>query len=214
VPISIPESLVIALSPILSSSSRTFVELTLVNWRRPWGSRRLDFVIRAGFFKFFCRQDQQILRLPTTEAVRSIQQNLSSTSAIVYIVKIFTASSSRIVEFIQVDGSLEPRKSIYMLLQWFQSTSEDRVLQESTKMGSSAMIGSTRSNLYKVKSKKKKQSVAFCFGWFPSKFFGAIKSDPRPDWSQIRTRTGTGQHQIKLVTIHPSCLTPCTWRYT
>jgi hypothetical protein len=32
VPISIPESLVVALPPILSPSSRTFVELTLVNW--------------------------------------------------------------------------------------------------------------------------------------------------------------------------------------
>jgi hypothetical protein len=41
------------ISPILSPSSRTFVELTLVNWRRPWGSRRLDFVIRAGSFNFF-----------------------------------------------------------------------------------------------------------------------------------------------------------------
>jgi hypothetical protein len=50
VPISIPESLVVALPPILSPSSRTFVELTLVNWRRPWGARRLDFVIRAGSF--------------------------------------------------------------------------------------------------------------------------------------------------------------------
>jgi hypothetical protein len=53
VPISIPESLVVALPPILSPSSRTFVELTLVNWRRPWGARRLDFVIRAGSFNFF-----------------------------------------------------------------------------------------------------------------------------------------------------------------
>jgi hypothetical protein len=52
VPISIPESLVVALPPILSPSSRTFVELTLVNWRRPWGARRLDFVIRAGSFNF------------------------------------------------------------------------------------------------------------------------------------------------------------------
>jgi hypothetical protein len=40
------------LSPDLSPSSRTFVELTLVNWHRPWGSRRLDFVIRAGSFNF------------------------------------------------------------------------------------------------------------------------------------------------------------------
>jgi hypothetical protein len=52
VPISIPESLVVALPPILSPSFRTFVELTLVNWRRPWGPRRLDFVIRAGSFNF------------------------------------------------------------------------------------------------------------------------------------------------------------------
>jgi hypothetical protein len=67
VPISIPESLVVALPPILSPSSRTFVELTLVNWRRPWGSRRLDFVIRTGSFHFSiekiskfcgCRQQQ------------------------------------------------------------------------------------------------------------------------------------------------------------
>jgi hypothetical protein len=52
VPISIPESLVVALPPILSPSSRTFAELTLVNWRRLWGSRRLDFVIWAGSFNF------------------------------------------------------------------------------------------------------------------------------------------------------------------
>jgi hypothetical protein len=53
VPISLPESLVVALPPIQSSSSKTFAELTLVNWRRPWGSQRLDFVIQAGFFNFF-----------------------------------------------------------------------------------------------------------------------------------------------------------------
>jgi hypothetical protein len=85
VPISIPESLVIALPPILSPSSRTFVELTLVNWRRPWGSRRLDFVIWAGSFnfsigdiiKFFLHhQDQQILRLRT--AARRIDQSSTS----------------------------------------------------------------------------------------------------------------------------------------
>jgi hypothetical protein len=85
-------------------STRTFVELTLVNWRRTWGSRRLDFVIRAGSFNFFRRQYQQILRLPTA-TTRSLQQNSSSTSAIIYIVKIFTASSSKIVEFVQIDGS-------------------------------------------------------------------------------------------------------------
>jgi hypothetical protein len=122
VPISIPESLVVALPPILSPSSRTFVELTLVNWRRPWGSRRLDFVIWAGSFnfsigdisKFFLyHQDQQILRLPTTEAVRSIQQNLSSTSAIIYIVKIFNASPSRIINFVQVDRSRTTRENQY-----------------------------------------------------------------------------------------------------
>jgi hypothetical protein len=69
VPISISESLVVALPPILSPSSRTFIELALINWRRPWGSRRLDFVIRAGSFKFFidkiskffgCRQQQTV----------------------------------------------------------------------------------------------------------------------------------------------------------
>jgi hypothetical protein len=38
----------------------------------------------------------------------------SSTSVIVYIVKIFKASSSRIVEFVQIDGSWDKsRKSIY-----------------------------------------------------------------------------------------------------
>jgi hypothetical protein len=87
------------------------------------GIAATGFGIRAGSFnssigdisKFFLyRQDQQIRRLPTTEAVRSIQQNLSSISAIVYIVKIFKASSSRIVEFVQIDGSQDKsRKSIY-----------------------------------------------------------------------------------------------------
>jgi hypothetical protein len=88
------------------------------------GSAATGFGIRAGSFnssigdisKFFLyHQDQQIRRLPTTEAVRSIQQNLSSTSTIVYIVKIFTTLSSRIVKFIEVDRSLVelpmPRKS-------------------------------------------------------------------------------------------------------
>jgi hypothetical protein len=103
VPISIPESLVVAFSPILSPSSRTFVELTLVNWRRPWGARRLDFVIRAGSFYFFRRQDQQILRLPAV--ARSLPQNSSSTSIVIYIVKIFNASPSRIIVFVQIDGS-------------------------------------------------------------------------------------------------------------
>jgi hypothetical protein len=70
-PISIPESLVIDLPSILSPSSRTFVELTLVNWRQPWRSRRLDFVIQAGSFNFFRRQDQQILRLPTAASTGS-----------------------------------------------------------------------------------------------------------------------------------------------
>jgi hypothetical protein len=86
VSISIPESLVVALPPILSPSSRTFVELTLVNWRRPWGSRRLDFVIRAGSFNLFinkinkfygCRQQQQpnrvnrSIRFGSTSSTRS-----------------------------------------------------------------------------------------------------------------------------------------------
>jgi hypothetical protein len=66
----------------LSPSTRIFVELPLVNWRRPWGSRRLDFVIRAGSInfsigdisKFFLHhQDQQISRLPVA-AARSLQQ--------------------------------------------------------------------------------------------------------------------------------------------
>jgi hypothetical protein len=36
-------------SPILSPSSRTFVELTLVNWRQPWGSRvRDDWILSSG----------------------------------------------------------------------------------------------------------------------------------------------------------------------
>jgi hypothetical protein len=80
VPISILESLVVALPPILSPLSRTFAELTLINWRRPWGSRRLDFVIRAGSFNFLHRQNQQILWLPT--AVRSL---LVGSSATIYI---------------------------------------------------------------------------------------------------------------------------------
>jgi hypothetical protein len=83
VPISIPESLVVTLPPIPSPSSRIFVELTLVNWRRPWGSRRLDFVIQAGSFKFFHHEDQQILRL-LTAAARS-HQVVVSTSANFFI---------------------------------------------------------------------------------------------------------------------------------
>jgi hypothetical protein len=69
-------------------------------------SAKIFYIIKVN--KFRGCQGQQSDRF---------KQNLSSTSAIVYIVKIFTASSSRIVEFIQVDGSMEPRKSIYMLLQ-------------------------------------------------------------------------------------------------
>jgi hypothetical protein len=61
----------------------------------------------------FHRQDQQISRLPRA-AVRLLQQNSSSTSVIIYIVKIFKTSSSRIVEFVQVDGLRDKsRKSIY-----------------------------------------------------------------------------------------------------
>jgi hypothetical protein len=84
------------ISPILSPSFRTFVELTLVNWRRPWGSRRLDFIIRAGSFnfsigdisKFFLhRQDQQILRLPTAAA--TISHRLESARSLIIIGKIF-----------------------------------------------------------------------------------------------------------------------------
>jgi hypothetical protein len=45
----------------------------------------LPSAISANFF--YIIKINKILRLPTTEAVRSIQQNLSSTSAIVYIVK-------------------------------------------------------------------------------------------------------------------------------
>jgi hypothetical protein len=36
-------------SPILSPSSRTFVELALVNWRRPWGLWALESWIRWLF---------------------------------------------------------------------------------------------------------------------------------------------------------------------
>jgi hypothetical protein len=47
-------------------------------------------------------------------AIRPLRQNSSPTSAIVYIVKIFTASSSKIVEFIQIDRPRnKSRKLIY-----------------------------------------------------------------------------------------------------
>jgi hypothetical protein len=125
----------------------TFVELTLVNWHRPWGSRRLDFVIRAGSFNFFCRQDQQILRLPTAAAARSLQQNSSSTSTIIYIIKIFTASSSKIVKFVQINGSLDEfltsRKSnlIQAETRWKVFIEKQHTQQVSTSLPSRIAMG-------------------------------------------------------------------------
>jgi hypothetical protein len=39
------------ISPILSPSSRKFVELTLINWRRPWGPGCWNHEF-DGFFAF------------------------------------------------------------------------------------------------------------------------------------------------------------------
>jgi hypothetical protein len=69
------------------------------------GIAATGFCYPGGILQIFSSTRSAILQLPTTEAVRSIQQNVSSTSAIVYIVKIFTASPSRIINFVQVDGS-------------------------------------------------------------------------------------------------------------
>jgi hypothetical protein len=116
VPISIPESLVVALPPILSPSSRIFVELSLVNWRRPWGSRRLDFVIWAGSFNFFIGKIIKFCGCPTA-AARLFQQIASR--RIIFIGTNYRLHHQDLqrFEFVQIDGSLEPRKSIYMLLQ-------------------------------------------------------------------------------------------------
>jgi hypothetical protein len=78
VPISIPESLVVALPLIQSPSSRIFVELTLVNWRRPWGSRRLDFVIQAGSFNFFIDEISEFFWLSTAATERADQDSTSA----------------------------------------------------------------------------------------------------------------------------------------
>jgi hypothetical protein len=79
------------------------------------GIATTGFCNSGGILQLFHREDQQIFRLPTA-AVRSIQQNLSSTSAIVCIVKIFTASPSRIGNFVQSNGSRHnSKKSIYRL---------------------------------------------------------------------------------------------------
>jgi hypothetical protein len=69
------------------------------------------FSISSKINKFYgCRQQKQSDRFNRIYH----QHQLSSTSAIIYIVKIFKASSSRIVEFVQIDGSRDKlRKSIY-----------------------------------------------------------------------------------------------------
>jgi hypothetical protein len=72
-------------SPILSPSSRTFAELTLVNWRRPWRTRRLDFVIRAGSFNFFVDKISKFCGCPLQQQLDRFnkicrQHQLSSTS--------------------------------------------------------------------------------------------------------------------------------------
>jgi hypothetical protein len=68
------------------------------------GSAATGFCYLGGILQLFHRQDQQILRLPTASA-RSFQQNSPSTSTIIYSIKIFNASPSRIVEFVQIGGS-------------------------------------------------------------------------------------------------------------
>jgi hypothetical protein len=73
VPISIPESLVVALPPILSPSFRTFVELTPRQLALTVGIAATGFCYPGGILQLFHRRDQQILRLPTA-AVRSLQQ--------------------------------------------------------------------------------------------------------------------------------------------
>jgi hypothetical protein len=67
-PISIPESLVIALPPILSPSSRTFVELTPRQLAPTVGIAATGFCYPGGILQLFHRQDQQILRLPIAAA--------------------------------------------------------------------------------------------------------------------------------------------------
>jgi hypothetical protein len=59
------------------------------------GIAATGFCHPGGILQFFHLEDQQILWLPLA-AVKSLQQNSSPTSTIIYIVKIFTASSSRI----------------------------------------------------------------------------------------------------------------------
>jgi hypothetical protein len=70
------------------------------------GIAATGFCYLGGILQIFIDKISKISRLPRA-AVRLIQQDLSSTSAIVCIVKIFTASSSRIVNFVQIDGSLD-----------------------------------------------------------------------------------------------------------
>jgi hypothetical protein len=87
-------------SPDLSPSSRKFADLTLVNWRRPWGSRRLDFIIRVGSFKFFvdkiskfCDCGQQPGRHPLFGSSSSAAP--SSTRAVALVVPISMVQSNR-----------------------------------------------------------------------------------------------------------------------
>jgi hypothetical protein len=71
------------------------------NGRRPWGLRRLNFVIRAGSINFFHRQDQQIFRLPTAAA--SISHRPESTGYLIFICKIFLVSTNWPASFIIIN---------------------------------------------------------------------------------------------------------------
>jgi hypothetical protein len=116
VPISIPESLVVALPPILSPSSRTFAELTLRQLAPTVGIAATGFCYPGGILQLFHRQDQQILRLPdnssqivSTDRISSDHlhwHQLSSTSS-----RSFKASLSRITKFVQIDESQDKSKN-------------------------------------------------------------------------------------------------------
>jgi hypothetical protein len=111
VPISIPESLVVALPSILSPSSRTFVELTprqlaptvgiaATGFCNPGGILQLFHRQDQQFFhrqdqQIFYRQDQQILQLPTA-AVRLLQHiHQPSSTARSHMATSSTSTASR-----------------------------------------------------------------------------------------------------------------------
>jgi hypothetical protein len=78
VPISIPESLVVALPPILSPSFRTFAELTPRQLAPTVGIAATGFCHLGGILQLFHRQYQQIFSISSRSTNFTAADNRSS----------------------------------------------------------------------------------------------------------------------------------------